>query len=392
MTDAGATKVPDIPDEAVSRFFVSLACGTYLVGYAGYSFGDTLGSLRYLVYLAPLLLAASLMFQRTAMINRPAVAFLVAYLALVLVGNIVGAKWGEYSLRDVVVISLIIFAFMPVINVSAAQINLLFVCSLIYLLMAYWTAGIENIRILQILHEGTGSGFQAGFDDNQGGLLGPLYAVFLQAMGTKFQFGLALLMSLLGGKRVGIAAILFGVAASIAFRNIGVLKPRRNRIVALLGVLTAINLVALNLNSISESAHQMLDLRVSIEEVMLGRFEIASQMSHAMDNRSLSESLFGFGPGSADALAVRVSDGVLTHPHNDWNKILYDYGVAGSLIITAFMAVVFSTSATAAAIAVASATLMCTDNVLIYLFYQFPLVLMVAYAAPREPTARKVRQ
>lgn len=390
MTDAGVTKVPDITDETVSRFFVSIACGVYLVGYAGYSFGDALGPLRYLVYVVPPLLAASLTFQRAAVINRPAMAFLVAYLALVSVGALIGTTWGEPSLRNVIIISLIIFTFVPVIHVSATQISFVFFCSLIYLFLAYWTAGIGSIRILQMLQAGTGSAFQMGFDDNQGGLLGPLYAVFMYAAGAKLQFLLALLMSLLGGKRVGIVAILFGIAASIAFRNIAVLKQRRNRIAALLGVLGTINLVALNLNSISEYAHQMLGIKASIEEVMLGRFEIGSEMSRAMDARSLSESIFGFGPGTADALAARVTDGVLKEPHNDWNKILYEYGVAGSLLLTAFMAVVFSTSATAAALAVASAALMCTDNVLIYLFYQFPLVLMVAYAAPREVSVRKV--
>jgi len=384
MADASVTRVPEVPDEAVSRLYVSVACGIYLVGYAGYSFGDAFAPLRYLLYVVPPLLVVSLTFQRAPMINRPAMAFLVAYLVLVLVSGLAGTTESADYLRNVIIISLIILTFIPVIHVSAGQINFVFYCSLIYLVLAFWTAGIENIRILEMLREGTGSALQRGFDDNQGGLLGPLYAVFLYATGAKLQFVLAVLMSVLGGKRVGMAAILFGVVASIAFRNIAAFKQRRNRIAALLGVLGIMNLVAVNLNSISEAAHQMLDMSVSIEEVMLGRFLIGSEMSHQMDTRPLSESLFGSGPGRADSLASRVTDGILTQPHNDWMKILYDYGIAGSLIFTTFMAVVFSTSATAAALAVASATLMCTDNVLIYLFYQFPLALMVAYVTPRE--------
>ena len=390
MTDADVTKVSDLSDEAVSRFFVSIVCGIYLVGYAGYSFGDALGPLRYLVYVVPLLLVASLLSQRAPMTNRHAIAFLIAYLVLAFVSDLVGAKGGDSYLRNVVIISLIIVAFVPVIHVSAAQINLIFVCSVIYLSLAYWLAGVGNIRILQILRAGTGSAFQAGFDDNQGGLLGPLYAVFMYAMGTKLQFVIALLMSLLGGKRVGVAAILLGVVVAIAFRNVAALQQRRRRAVALFAVLAATNLLALNMNSISEYVQQSFGISVNIEEVMLGRYAIGSELNYAMATRPLSESLFGAGPGSADTVASRVTDGILTQPHNDWMKVLYDYGIVGSLTITIFMAAIFSTSATAAALIVATAALMCTDNVVIYLFYQIPLALMVAYAAPREMSTQKI--
>jgi hypothetical protein len=60
----------------------------------------------------------------------------------------------------------------------------------------------------------------------------------------------------------------------------------------------------------------------------------------------------------------------------------------GSIAITTFIALVFSTSATGAVIAIASAILMTTDNVFIYLYYQFPIVLMVGYSALQESRAQ----
>jgi hypothetical protein len=111
-------------------------------------------------------------------------------------------------------------------------------------------------------------------------------------------------------------------------------------------------------------------------------------MNRAMNARPFAESIFGSGPGSADRFASIVSGGVLTQPHNDWMKILYDYGIVGSLVMTTFLALMFSTSAIAAVIALTSAIMMCTDNVLIYLFYQFPAVLMVAYAGLQDASAR----
>jgi hypothetical protein len=70
------------------------------------------------------------------------------------------------------------------------------------------------------------------------------------------------------------------------------------------------------------------------------------------------------------------------------NHTIYDYGILGSIAITAFIALVFSTSATGAVIAIASAVLMMTDNVVMYLYYQFPIVLMVGYSALRESRAQ----
>jgi hypothetical protein len=394
MTETNVAEVPHVAEEAFSRYLVSGACGIYLAGYAGYSFENTLGlgALRYLVYAVPPLLVASLMLNPASMSNKPAVAFLFAYLAQASTSHLIGTRSGEFFLRNLIIIALIIVTFIPVILVSAAQIRFVFTCSLIFLLLAYWLEGGPSIRLLQMLQSGTGTASGIGFDDNQGGLLGPLYAVFFYAIGAKIQFLLALVMSLLGGKRVGVAAILVGVVAATLFRNVPVLQQRRGRFVALLGALAIINVVATNLIAISEYVHRSLDVGVNIEEVMLGRYAIGSEMNDAMTTRPLGEALFGSGPGTADDLASLVSDGVLTQPHNDWMKLLYDYGIVGSWMIITFMALVFSTSATGAVIAIAGATLMTTDNVVIYLFYQFPAALMLAYSAQQEAAARDIAQ
>jgi O-antigen ligase len=388
MTETSVAGVPDVSDEAFSRAVVSIACGIYLIGYAGYSF-DTLGPLRYLVYAVPPVLFASLLLQRASMSNKPALAFFLAYLVLASISYLIGTKDAEFFLRNFIIIALIILCFIPVIDVSAAQIRFVFLCSLIYLFLAYWLAEGASIRLLQILESGTGSAYDAGYDNHQGGLVGPVYAVFFYAIGAKLQFLLALVMSLLGGKRVGVVAILLGLVAAALFRNLTALKQRRNRFVALLGALAIINTVASNLISITEYGYRSLRVSVSIEEVMLGRHAIGIEMNRAMNNRPFVESLFGSGPGSGDDLASIVSDGILTQPHNDWLKILYEYGIVGSSIITTFMALVFSTSATGAVIAITAATMMSTDNILIYLYYQFPIVLMVAYSALQESAARK---
>jgi hypothetical protein len=210
----------------------------------------------------------------------------------------------------------------------------------------------------------------------------------LYAIGAKIQFLLALVVSLLGGKRIGVLAILVGLASISLFRNAAAFKKRRNRFIFLLATLGAINIAGSNLFYLSQYIYESLSMSVPIEEIMLGRYAISSEMTRIIDSRSAVESLIGFGSGGADALATLVSSGTLKEPHNDWLKILYDYGILGSIAITVFIALVFSTSAIGAAIAIASAILMTTDNVIIYLYYQFPIVLMVGYSALRESRAQ----
>jgi len=185
----------------------------------------------------------------------------------------------------------------------------------------------------------------------------------------------------------GVIAILVGVVALFLFRKAAALKEKRNRFIVLLVGLAVINLTASNLLSISEYLHQKLHISVHIEEIMLGRHAIAVEMAHDIDSRPLVKSLIGYGPGSANALATLVSDGTLKEPHNDWLKILYDYGILGSIIITVFIALVFSSSTTGAVIALTNAIMMTADNVVIYLYYQFPIVLMLAYSVMRESRA-----
>lgn len=369
-----------VADGPISRLAVSIACVVYLVGYAGYCFTDPqLHSVRYLVYAVPAILAAPLLFQGTSRSNKAASAYLLTYLSLGFLGYLMGVKDTGSFLNDFIIMVLIIVSFVPTINVKVEHIRIVFFCSLAYFALAFFVAGHE-VRLFQILESGTGSGLEKGYDNNEGGLLGPIYAVFFYATGGRPQFLLALVMSLLGGKRIGIIAILIGVVALSLFRRAAALKEKRNRFIVLLVGLAVINIAASNLLPISEYLHQKLHISVHIEEIMLGRHAIAVEIAQDIDSRPLVESLVGYGPGSANALATLISGGTLTQPHNDWLKILYDYGILGSTVITVFTALVFSSSTTGAVIALTNAIIMTTDNVIIYLFYQFPIVLMVAYS------------
>jgi hypothetical protein len=294
--------------------------------------------------------------------------------------------------NDVIIMTLIGLCFVPSIYVGADQIRTIFLGSLVCFLLKWLFTDHSGIRILELLEAGTGSALGTGYDDHQGGLLNPIYAVFFYAVGAKIQFVLALILTVLGGKRVGILAVAIGLASIFFFRRFGAFERRRDRFFVLLGGLATINIVALNLDDIVRYVHSALDIRVHIETIMLGRHRLASEMVRVIENRSLFESLFGFGPGSASALAWVVSGGVLELPHNDWMKLLYNHGILGSMMFTLFMAAIFSSSMPASVIAIASAVIMSTDNVIIYLLYQVPMVMMVACCSSRGSLRQEAAQ
>jgi O-antigen ligase len=42
--------------------------------------------------------------------------------------------------------------------------------------------------------------------------------------------------------------------------------------------------------------------------------------------------IWGHGPNASEEFVLSVSWGTLTHPHNDWLRLLYDYGLIGACI------------------------------------------------------------
>jgi hypothetical protein len=389
----GAVVQAPLADRAVDKNLVWLSCAIYLVGYAGYSLADTsdaFESLRYLVYAVPLVLALSVVTNGGLPISKAALLLFMTYVTLCLMMYMVGVKDESAFIHEFVILGLIMMIFIPVIRVEFSQIQTTFLVSVAYFALAFVSTDHGGVRLLQILESGTGSGVETGYDNHQGGLVGPVYFVFFAAIGAKFYAAIALVMSVLGGKRIGVIAIIVGLTALLLFRKVAFLRSKGLRFIVLLGCLTLINLMGTNLNSISERAYQKLDVEVSLEEVMLGRYAISSELIRKMNASSTVQTLFGSGAGAANAAATAVTDGTLTLPHNDWLKIRYDYGIVGSIALTVFLACMYSSSAVGASLMLTIAVMMITDNVFVYLYYQFVLALLLLYAGEWETGASRL--
>jgi hypothetical protein len=377
-----------LPDGAMSRQIVWIACIVYVVGYAGYcfNFNDSIKPLRYLVYAVPFILVASPLLERVPRCNKPAEWYLLTYLYLGCIGYIAYVSDTDSFWNDFGITALIILSFVPAIDVSARQIRFVFFCTAIYFVAAYALTEHEGVRVLQLLESGILARAPPGtaYDSDTGGLIPPTYAIFYYAIGARLEFMVALVMCFMGGKRISLLAVLVGLAAVSLSQRVTTLNENHNRFLVLLTVLAAINIVGSNLLSIVEYGYWAIRPEAHIEEIMLGRHEIGTTMIQVIESRSWMEWLIGSDPGSANALAGLITNGGVTHPHNDWLKLLFDYGILGSILITVFLALVFSSSKTGAALAVANAVIMLTDNVAAYLFYEIPIVLILAFSARQE--------
>jgi hypothetical protein len=382
----------NLRERDVHRLAVTAACTFYVIGFFGYSLGadPPTAVVRYIIYLASVTLLIPVLFVRVARVNGTAIVYLALY-ALVVVFTQLAAPNGSsiYFWREVLITAAIIVCFVPWLYVEYGHLRTLLVASFMIFLVMFAVSGSHDLRLMNILENETGSAFEEGFDSHQGGLVGPVYAVFFYTIGAKSAFLLSFLMSLLGGKRIAIIAIMMGIATAWASLRFRALQKRSLRFVAVLSLLLTLNLIGTYMLPISEGLYQSFRPDAHIEQIMLGRYAITRELSRMMEERSIVETIFGSGPGSAGALAELVSDGTLSSPHNDWLKLTYEYGIIGSLAITALMAAIYSSSRTGIVLAATTGTMMTTDNVTIYLYYQFPIVLMLAYCSADQERIEK---
>jgi hypothetical protein len=375
MTSTDLTNLKT-PNWAVSKQAVWIVCVIYLAAYSSGIYWHN--EIRYLMYAIPLILLAYLLYERTPGTNVPAEAGLLTFILVGVIWLLAGAKDSGFFWSDFIIILLIILSFVPKISVSLTQIRVVFLYSVAWLVLCYALTADRGLRLFQILQSGAAEAAGRGFDDGGGALICPIYSVFFYAIGTKIELFLAIIMSILGGKRIGFAALIVGIVATYLFRRLAILQKRRNRVLTLLIALALINVTALNLGTIAEYTYSDAD----VERVMQGRYAAANELQRVMKNRSWLESITGSGPGSALALIDRSSG--MTHPHNDWLKVSFDYGILGSTLLLIFMASIFSSSRTGPGIALATGVIMMTDNVIVYLWYWLPIVLMLAYSPQRD--------
>jgi O-antigen ligase len=109
---------------------------------------------------------------------------------------------------------------------------------------------------------------------------------------------------------------------------------------------------------------------------------------------------FGGGPGSAQNEIVKAFNGAVAHPHNDYLRLLHDFGIVGvTLFALGYLSLMRRTwsrgrrqpaKVHSAAFLALLTVMLCaiTDNVLVYPFVMFPLGVLVGLSLATPTEAR----
>ncbi len=322
-------------------------------------------SARYVIYLLPVLIVLS-----AGLINRGRMAFdrnsflaLLLFLTVAVVSMLSSAQFDGFAIRDVVTISCYLLMFTVCFSGHRQMADVSF---------AILVAGLALVAASQGINTEWAALQSVGVLEST--LAFPLGVIVLFYFHERkwWRFLLACFVLFLTFKRItllGVCAI-----AALEFASLVVFRRPFSRRVAIFAVIS-VSVCALFLTEIFEFVSELIaDENSSAAALSLGRTEFATAMWDSIDRAAIERELFGFGPGSSVRFLSDLGD--VANPHNDWLKVLFDYGFLGFAGFHVILGLIHPDTPLGNKLYVFTAILMVTDNVLIYIHY-FAFVFLV---------------
>lgn len=375
MTHSDTATAQDLIENRIG-VLLSLLVTIIICAWIGSAEADT----KYVLYALPglMMLTCAMLARWRVAVDRSGLGALLIYSGIAAVSTMAGS-YGPFALRDLLIILgyllLFVLAFRSPGFVADACLASLAAATVVVAM----NAGIvENLNIL-------GS---AGILESP--LAFPLGIVFLYYAGTR-QWGRAIIafaLFFLAFKRIAIAGALAVLAIEYALMLVG--RRHIGRLLAAIVVIASSVLALFLLDIFDYVALLLNNEQISANNISLGRFEFASVLWRDFHEGGWTHQLLGFGPGAASAYLDRaIAD---TNPHNDWLKILFDYGVVGFVAFHVVLYLIHPRTPHGDRLYIYLAIIMCTDNVLIYVFYFVYLFLILRIVDPGGRTLPRSRR
>ena len=293
--------------------------------------GEGIG--RYVLYTVPLfLVAVHLVLNRLRpRLDGASLIALGLYALAVFASFAVNPHPGPFAERDLLIIFGYIVIFCLYLEAPAAVADVVLF-------------GLSGGLLIEAQRKGVS--FDINFADSQGMvesvLAFPLGGLSLYYLSDR-RWGRALiagLVFLVAFKRIALVGVGMVVLLDLVTRHLSIAGRRR--------VFVAFVILACFLALSSEwlfNELATLSGTDSSNAASLGRTEIAVVLWTNFLHGGELHHLFGFGPGAADTWVAKT--GLLENPHNDWLKILVDYGAFGVLFWIAILAKLFPRTASA---------------------------------------------
>ena len=343
---------------------------------------------KYIIYSLPLTLSGAYWLSfgvDRIRIDERGLAALGIYSVLAVTG-IAANSWTEfYAIRDLTIICsyLLLFVFWFRAPDSAIDVCLvaLALCQVIELAIRF-TPGVTLIdadslyAMLGLANPSVRYTALIGPHSLLESTLGfPLGVIVLYYVHNR-RWRLALMagfLLLLAFKRISFAGVIVALTFDAITRNRTRLRSAK-RMAALAAI--GLSITAIYSVLVFQSAADALQLKnSSADAISLGRYDIALLLWSRWHDASVLNWLIGFGAGAADS----ISEVFQSNPHNDWLKILFDYGVIGFLVIHAVFFLIFARHRVGLMIYLYNTVLMMPDNVFIYM-YHYPFIALIMCA------------
>lgn len=306
--------------------------------------------------------------------------FLCLNIALVSLLANFGSTLLEISGKEILIVfgSILFLTFQS--KPSELQIQFLFIC---FALGFFLTDGnyqrfsifIKTFNPLFLILPSDGA-----MEYDLGAALGLFFAFFLLRK-KWFWLVLSAIIIVLSGKRVIIVALFASISYSIALKIFQQkFTPR-----VVYPIVAAFSLTSMFIVEIAVFVQDLFNLNLPISRLLMGRDTSAIPLRNGILSDSLFSLFLGHGPGSANLFLgsiVTWSDGTSALPHNDYLKILYDYGVLGFIALFFLFHRLFLSTPIGVALYLYTLVVFAFDNAFIFVFYLIPLGLMSKIQLP----------
>jgi len=226
------------------------------------------------------------------------------------------------------------------------------------------------------------------------GLIMPLVVIYLYTRGRLIESLVALMIGFLMFKRIAI----FGAIGVIVCDWV-LLRVNRERCDGLwwpigMTISTIIAIVGLNINYVyvlySNLLYDVVGRRVTPNEISSGRYVLTEAFwNRVLDENTIVQWIFGGGVGRSSSGLSGIADAIgsdLVLLHNDWIRILSDYGIVGILIVCVTSSALMSRGRLPFLCALYTLICFLTDNTLTYVSFMMALtfVARMTEALPSE--------
>lgn len=346
-----------------TTLFVVLICA-YLVLNEIFKYGAT----KYIIYAIPFVYLTVFRFSKGAdAFHVRNTWFLASYACIFAISVIFNIDYGDYWIRDGIVLTSALLAFCFGFNSRAEHLKIL--------LFGYLLASI-------LLYAMGNKNFSGGISVQESkGLLETSYAFPIGLIALYFIFAkdwkwvaISIFIVILEFKRISILAMVPCVLACLAFRFENKFSSFSERLMGIAGF-GVISLIGLYFDTIVVAVANYFEIRTNIDVLTLGRYTFDSILSKKIEFADISHKLIGFGPGSSQHNLEIY--GFKIAPHNDYLKILFEYGWIGYFVIYAIFCSYLVRTRFGIVLLTYQALIFTTDNTLIYLWHLLTLPVVL---------------